>query len=253
MAAPEGRAIEVRAVLFDLDETLVPLGTVQRWQWAWRPNGPVLSERHAQAAIRRERHAWDRRRWKGLVGSEPATDAEEYRNHVAATLRAIADRTLPEEEVEAVVDRFLKASGPIEPFPDVGPALRLLEERSLPFRVLTPIPDEAARGLLKRAGISPDQLSARKPGDPPPPDRRAFRQGAEALGVPYSEVLMVGDLYWSDARAAARAGLRAVWLDREGRDPAVQGARISSLAELDSALRDSTGDGEGPPASAPPP
>ena len=68
MVAP---AREARAVVFDLDETLIPLHTFARWQWAWRPNGPALSDRHVRAALRRELHAWDRRRWRGLVGAEP--------------------------------------------------------------------------------------------------------------------------------------------------------------------------------------
>ncbi|HEY1198566.1 MAG TPA: hypothetical protein VGG32_07560, partial [Thermoplasmata archaeon] len=62
---------EVDAVLLDLDDVLVPFQTPAAWQWAWRPQGPVLGERRVKAAVRRALKAWDRRRWQGLTGKAP--------------------------------------------------------------------------------------------------------------------------------------------------------------------------------------
>ncbi|MCI4357807.1 MAG: HAD family hydrolase [Thermoplasmata archaeon] len=229
MAHPAG---EARAVVFDLDETLVAVHTLARWQWAWRPNGPALSERHVRAALHRELHAWDRRRWRGLVGAEPPAGPADYLDHLRRTLLAVADRPLPEVEVAAVLERFLKPVGPFETLMDVAPALGVLEERSVEFAVLTPMPDDAARGLLRRSGIPEDRLLPSSGGNPPPPDKAAFRRASSALKVRPSQALFIGDLYWSDVRAAARAGLTALLLDREDRSTPATGVRIHSLTEL---------------------
>jgi putative hydrolase of the HAD superfamily len=225
-----------RVVLFDLDETLLPLQTRARWQWAWRPNGPPLVERHAGAAIRRSLHGWDRRRWRGLVGAEPPVGWGEYRAFLGRSLTAVADRPLPDAEVTAVVDRFLGPLGPFEVPPDVGPTLAHLEARGIAVGILTPIPEEAARGLVKRMGVSPLQLVASDPNEPPVPDRKAFRAAVARFGAKPGEALYVGDLYWSDVRAAARAGLRAVLLDREGRVGPASGERLRSLTELEALI-----------------
>ena len=248
MAAPAG---EARAVVFDLDETLVPLHTFARWQWAWRPNGPALSERHVRAAIRRELHAWDRRRWRGLVGAEPPTGPADYEAHLRRTLGAVADRPLPEAEVAAVVERFLRPVGPFEPFPDVAPALRAVADRRIPFVVLTAVPDDVARGLLRRSAIPEDRLVPSEGGLPPPPDKAAFRRAVSGLGLRPAQALYIGDLYWSDVRAAARAGLRAVLLDRDDRIPPSTGERIRSLRELGPVLDRPWTEGPGGPETGP--
>jgi FMN phosphatase YigB (HAD superfamily) len=243
---------EARAVVFDLDETLVPVQTFSRWQWAWRPNGPALSDRHVKAALRRELHAWDRRRWRGLVGAEPPVGPGDYSEHLRRTLLAVADRPLPEPEVSAVVDRFLRPVGPFEPFPDVPAALAALRARSIPFGVLSPMPDDAARGFLKRSGIAVDRLVPSSGGEPPPPDRAAFRRATDFLGVRPSQAFYIGDLYWSDVRAAARAGLRSILIDRDGRVPAASGVRLHRLTELETWIDrppeppETTPAGEGP-------
>jgi len=247
----------VRAVLFDLDDTIVPLQTIARWQWAWRPNGPVLPERHAHAAIRRELHAWDRRRWRGISGAEPPTTFEEYWSHLRETLLAVADRPLPEEEVRAVVERFLKPAGPLEPFPDVAPAFRHLESLSVPYGIVTPLPEEVGRGFLRRAGLEGARLLATAPDSLPVPDRAAFRRIVADFRARASETLYIGDLYWSDARAAARAGLRAVLIDRDDRTPPASGPRIRSLSELPAVLSGETAhaapETAADPAGSPPP
>ena len=242
-----------RAVVFDLDEVLVAVQTPARWQWAWKPNGPPLAERHVRASIHRELHAWDRRRWRGLVGAEPPVGPAEYAEHLRRTLLAVADRPLPEQEIEAVLDRFLRPAGPFEPFEDGAPSLAALAARSVPYAVLTPMPDDAALGLLKRAGLPEDRLVPSSGGQSPPPDRSAFRRAAAQLGVKPSSTFYVGDLYWSDVRAAARAGLSALLLDRSGRAGQATGVRIRTLAELPGHLEGTAAAPASPAPLSPPP
>ena len=50
------------------------------------------------------------------------------------------------------------------------------------------------------------------------PDPRIFQRACDALLVPASEAVMVGDTPDTDVQGAHQAGLRAVWLNRDHRD-----------------------------------
>jgi HAD superfamily hydrolase (TIGR01549 family) len=229
-------ARSVDAVLFDLDDVLVPFETPGAWQWAWRPQGPVLGERRVHAAVRRSLRAWDRRRWRGVTGKEPPTDLAALRQHLAAELFEISGHSLPTEETEAVVRRLLKPAGEVERFPDVAPTLERLRVAGVPWGVVTPLPAESAQWLLRRAGLDGTRLLITGESTPALPDRGAFRAAVEKLGAPAESVAFVGDLFWSDVRAAGRAGLAPILLDRHDAWPKVQAGRITSLSDLETAL-----------------
>ena len=237
----------VRAVVLDLDDTLVPWQTLSHWQWAWRPRGPVLSERHVRAALRRQLHLWDRRRWQGLVGRAPAVDPAAYRTFLAETLTAIAGHALPDAETHAVVDRFLKPAHEMESFLDAVPLLRALETRHVKVGVVAGVPTESAKLALRRAGL-PEQLLliADDAQGPRPPAAAGFREAATRLGAKPAETWFVGDLFWSDVRAASRAGLTSALIDRGGTADQVLETRIRSLTELPALL-------DAPRAAAPSP
>jgi len=228
---------QVDAVLFDLDDVLVPFQTPAAWQWAWRPQGPVLGDRRVKAAVRRALKAWDRRRWMGLTGKAPPADLTALRTHLAETLATVAGHTLPPTETEAVVRRFLRPAGEVERYPDASTTLDRLRAAGVKLGIVTPLPAESARWLLHRCGI-PEALVLGSGDGPGPcvPDRAAFRAAAEALGAPAERVAYVGDLFWSDVRAAARAGLRSVLLDRRDAWPKVLTGRLTTLDQLESTL-----------------
>ncbi len=228
----------VEAILFDLDDVLVPFQTVRAWQWAWRPQGPILGERKVGSALRTRLRAWDRRRWQGLTGQAPPADLTALREHLAETLRAIAGRALPPEETEAVVRRFLKPAGEVERYPDALTTIGRLEAAPVRVGVLTHLSTEAATWLLRRAGIAERYLvGSAGPSGPTIPEAAAFRAAAERLGAPAGQTVFVGDLLWSDVRAAHRAGLLPILLDRHDAWPDVQADRTPSLAGLEERLR----------------
>ncbi|GGK23018.1 hydrolase [Deinococcus malanensis] len=71
----------------------------------------------------------------------------------------------------------------------------------------------------------------------PKPDIRAYHAACTALGVVPAETVMVGDSWENDVEGARRAGLRAVWINRQGRPapcPAV--TQVSALANVTSLL-----------------
>jgi FMN phosphatase YigB (HAD superfamily) len=240
---------EIEAVIFDLDDVLIPFHTTPVWQWAWHPQGPVLGERRVHAAIRRSLKAWDRRRWQGLTGKQPPADVAALRQHLADTLAAVAGHALPAEESDAVVRRMLRPAGQVERYADVAALLDRLRAGAIRVGVVTPLPSESARWLLHRAGFSESLLLGT--GDPPGPvvpDRGAFRAAVDRLGAPTERTAFVGDLFWSDVRAAGRADLAALLLDRYEIWPKVQAGRLTTLDAFETTL--AAGDTSGTPDDA---
>ncbi|HYA54048.1 MAG TPA: HAD family hydrolase [Thermoplasmata archaeon] len=227
----------IDAVLFDLDDVLVPLQTPASWQWAWRPQGPLLGDRRVKAAVRRALKAWDRRRWLGLTGKSPPADLPALREHIANTLATVAGHSLPPAETEAVVRRFLHPAGEVERYADVPTTLDRLRAAGAKMGIVTPLPAESARWLLHRCGLAESLLLGAGDGPGPVvPARAAFRVAAEALGTPVDRVAFVGDLFWSDVRAAARVGMAALLLDRRDAWPKVLTGRMTTLDLLESTL-----------------
>jgi HAD superfamily hydrolase (TIGR01549 family) len=225
----------IEAVLFDLDDVLVPFNTPAAWQWAWRPQGPLLGDRKTRSALRRGLKAWDRRRWAGVVGRSPPADLDALQAHLAETLTLLAGHALP--EADAVVRRMLHPAGDVEKFPDAAPTLARLRAAGVRVGVVTPLPEESARWLLKRTQLPEELLLlAGDPPDLPVPDKRAFVRAAERLGAPPDRVAYVGDLFWSDVRAATRAGLAAILLDRRDAWPDVHVGRVAGLDGLEAGM-----------------
>jgi HAD superfamily hydrolase (TIGR01549 family) len=64
------------------------------------------------------------------------------------------------------------------------------------------------------------------------PDRRIFDLAVDCVGRPRERLLYVGDHFEDDIEGARGAGLDAVLIDRESRQPHVPCPRIASLLEL---------------------
>ncbi len=227
----------MRAVIFLLEDTLVPDQTLERWQWAWRPQGPALSERHVRAAVKRGLHLWDRRRWEAIAGGAGPVDARAYHDFLVQMLAEIAGHPLPEAETEAVVARLPRA--PVAtPFPEVVGALAAVKRTGLLVAAISERPGPSAAETLKRSGLQPhvDRVLGARPEAPWLPAKEAFRAAAMELGLKPAEIAVVGRLYWSDVRAAARAGHPAVLVDRADWWPRVAERRIVSLTDLPAAL-----------------
>ncbi|MGC2205173.1 MAG: HAD family hydrolase, partial [Thermoplasmata archaeon] len=156
----------------------------------------------------------------------------------------VAGRPVPGAETEAVVRRMLRPAGEVEAFPDVPRALERLRTAGIPWGVVTPLPVESAQWLARRVGIEPTRLLVTGEGEHPPPARGAFRAAVDRLGLPAERVAFVGDLFWSDTRAAARAGLASVLVDRHDAWPKVQSGRATSLDGLEAALAAGGSSGE---------
>jgi putative hydrolase of the HAD superfamily len=105
------------------------------------------------------------------------------------------------------------------PFPDVAPALDALA--GLRLGVLSNNDSAYQRRKLGRLGLADrfDVIAGIDVAGAAKPDAQAFRAGCAALDVRPEQAAYVGDLPDVDAAGAAAAGLLGVWLDRPERGP----------------------------------
>lgn len=118
--------------------------------------------------------------------------------------------------VDREVEDLLRAWKELPLHPDVAPALEALEGRYL-LVVLSNGDRDLLRDLLEGSGLLPrfaHVLSAEEVGTYKP-SRTVYRLAADRLGLPPAEVGLVSSNPF-DVLGAKAAGLRALWVNREG-------------------------------------
>ena len=163
---------------------------------------------------------------------ELAAWAPDYRRETWA--RALADVGIDDPAAAAELgERFGRdRRARHELRPDAVPALDALRDRhrlALVTNGAACLQREklAASGLAERfeAVVVSEDLGAGKP-DPAP-----FAAALDALGAEPADAWMIGDSLERDVRGAVAAGLRAVWLNPDGR-PGDHRPQVRTLAEL---------------------
>jgi putative hydrolase of the HAD superfamily len=230
----------IRAVLFDLDRTLVDIESAIR---------TAIEAHLLDLGLPYNPGEYDR--WKSyetefvdrfVVGE--LTFQEQRRARVRAMVRA---PQLADDEADAWFEGFHQRMWAGQrAFEDTVPILEALAGfEGLKVGIVTNMETEYQLDKLTHAGLAPDRFDCvlgkdRLPG--PKPDPGAFLAGCAAVGAEPAECLFVGDEPYIDAVGARDAGLRSVWLDRTGRaaliDPAdLAGIEtVTSLAQLVSLL-----------------
>jgi putative hydrolase of the HAD superfamily len=225
-----------RAILFDLDETILkyPTDADTCWQTiCHRFRGRVLgvSSEALFAAIREHRDWYwsnpERFYW-GRLHLEAAR-----REIVAGGLRRLGvDDLLMAEEI-ARAYAVLREEG-VEAAPGALEALRALRLRGVRLALVTNGPAELQESKIAAHRL-PDLfdciLISGKLGYGKP-DERIFRLALAELGVAAHETWMVGDNLEWDVVAAQRLGILGIWVDARG-----QGVSGSSTARPDCVIR----------------
>jgi FMN hydrolase / 5-amino-6-(5-phospho-D-ribitylamino)uracil phosphatase len=221
--------VKVRAIFFDLDNTL--------WD-VW----PVI--------LRAEQAMYDflAQRYPRVVASMTVEMMRSAREQTAAaypqmrhdftflrkqTLRDHArEFGYAEAMVEEAFDAFISARNEVELYEDVLPALEQLRGR---YRLFTASNGNADLGKIGLAHFFERTIAARHVGALKP-DPAIFRKVIEDTDLQAHEVVYVGDDPHLDVEGARRAGMQAIWVDRQGLqwpaeiEPAAHTVR--SLAEL---------------------
>lgn len=198
-----------KAVLFDLDDTLWPIGPViaqaELTLYAWlRQHAPRVAAGHSVDSLRQARLA--------LLERQPALHLDLGALRRAALHDAFAQAGEDAAKVELAMAHFFAARNTVAPYADVLPGLERLGRQVLVGSISNGNADLRAIGLAHHFKVS---VAAHEFGSAKP-DPAIFLAACRALGVAPAHAVYVGDDVLLDVRGAQQAGLRAVWLNRTG-------------------------------------
>jgi putative hydrolase of the HAD superfamily len=230
--------VEIRAVLFDLDNTLFDHSTSARagLEAFLQHLGTASTDELARAWFQLEQTTYDRFLAHELSFHEQRR--ERLRQFLPLTGRAVpaTDRLL-----DGLFDVYLQNYQTAwAAFPDAGPALQSLHDGDMTVGVITNGNHRQQTLKVSRIGLGPLMqgiFSSESMGHAKP-SSEAFRQPCQSLGISPAHVLYVGDNFRFDVEGARNAGLQAIHLNRDGGGPE---GTIQSLAELVPLLGAETG------------
>jgi FMN hydrolase / 5-amino-6-(5-phospho-D-ribitylamino)uracil phosphatase len=220
----------VRVLSLDLDDTLWPVAPViakaeidlLEWLRARFPRAVAGHDVDSMRALRAR---------AALQFPEQGHDLTFLRRQALAQQLCAAGYR--EAQADEALEVFLAARNRVECYSDVHPALARLRTRYRLFALSNGNADIVRCGL---GHLFDGHITARSAGAAKP-DARIFAELLKAAGVAPAQVLHVGDDPVADVGGATRAGLQAVWLNRDARawpaELAPPARSVTTLAELD--------------------
>jgi putative hydrolase of the HAD superfamily len=197
----------VRAVLFDLDDTLWPIVPVilaaEQALYEWlQQHAPAVAAAHSIESLRARRQA--------LMEADAR-----YRIDLTALRTVVLNEAFEAcgedpAKIAAGMALFGMARNRVQPFGDVLPALQRLSEKVMLGTISNGAADLTAIGMAQHFRVS---VAAREFGSSKP-DPAIFQHACAALGVRPAEAVYVGDDLAADIVGAQQAGMRAVWINR---------------------------------------
>jgi putative hydrolase of the HAD superfamily len=225
--------VPIKAVLFDLDDTLWPIApTIVRaeaLQYEWLTlHAPALVAQHSRDSLRARRME--------LVHTDPRFLYDLWSLRHTALVEALTAAGDDPAKAETAMAVFSRARNVVSVFEDVVPGLVQLGQDFTLGTISNGFADLEAIGLADhfRVSIAAHRLGYAKP------DARIFHQACDALQVAPSETLYVGDDPLLDVEGAQKAGLRAAWMNRFGRElpeSVVPDCHCTTLVELTNWLK----------------
>ncbi len=201
----------IRAICFDLDDTLWPTDTVVHTAevalYEWIKKGyPKITRRYTVSSLRESRLEFAQPRpdlWHDLTLLRT--------RHLEELFKEFGYRL---EEVEGGMAVFLEYRNKVEPFPDVVSTLTILKSR---YQLMSLTNGNASVEGSVLGHFFSMSLSSARAGFAKP-DRRIFECLLQAAVLDPGEILHVGDNPCNDILGAAEAGLRTAWLNRDGKE-----------------------------------
>ncbi|QBE64173.1 HAD family hydrolase [Pseudoduganella lutea] len=198
-----------KAILFDLDDTLWPIGPViaeaERALHAWlAEHAPKVAQTFTIEELRARRMA--------LLAEKPEHHLDLIGLRRAGLEAAFQHVGEDLARLDEAIKLFAAARNTVELYHDVLPGLQRLAEKVTLGSISNGNADLEVIGLAHHFKVS---LAASRFGKAKP-DPEIFLAACEALGVAPHETVYVGDDLRLDVEGAQKAGLKAVWMNRTG-------------------------------------
>lgn len=202
-------ALPLKAILFDLDDTLWPIAPViaqaEVTLHAWlADHAPKVAQQFSIDVLRARRMA--------LLAEHPHLHCNLAQLRRMGLEAAFTEAGEDATHIDGAMRHFAQARNAVTPYDDVLPGLLKLKEKLVLGTVTNGNADLEVVGLAHHFKIS---LAACDFGTAKP-DPAIFRAACDALGVAPHETVYVGDDLRFDVEGAQKAGLRAVWMNRTG-------------------------------------
>jgi FMN hydrolase / 5-amino-6-(5-phospho-D-ribitylamino)uracil phosphatase len=203
------RAADIRAISFDLDDTLWPIEPViaqaEQALYDWlQTHCPRVTELHSVESLRLQRD---------LVWQQNPELALRH-DYSAARILSLRHILLPlgyvEAAVQAAYGAFIAARNTVQFYPDALNVLASLQSHFALLAISNGNADLARIGIAQRFSYC---VSAREIGIAKP-EPGIFLAACQAVQLLPAQVLHVGDHPEYDVQGARRAGLRSAWLNR---------------------------------------
>ena len=223
----------IELITLDLDDTLWDarpvLTRAEDVQYAWiRTHAPRITDHYTVLELQAYRRA--------MALADPS-----LRHDFTALRRAALARLLEEHGYDPVraiegVDVFVRARSEVELYPEVDGVLRALSRNYRLVGLTNGNTDLVHAGVAHyfEFSLAPSDTGTSKP------DPRMFEAALTRAGVAASAAVHVGDEPYYDIEGAHRAGVTAVWINRDGREWPTEHrephAAIAHLGELESAI-----------------
>lgn len=224
----------VKAVLFDLDDTLWPIVPVieraERVLHEWlQQHAPSVAMAHSIESLRAQRMA--------LMAKDARYRIDLLALRHAGLTAAFTACGADHSRIDEAMGVFATARNAVTPYDDVLPALLRLGGKVALGTISNGNADLESIGLAGhfRISIAAHHFGTAKP------DRAIFQAACDALQVAPEHSVYVGDDPLLDVVGAQEAGLRAVWMNRFERTlPAgiTADAQCTTLMELEHWLSD---------------
>lgn len=197
----------IKAVLFDLDDTLWPIVPVivraETVLYDWLlVHAPAVAQQATIDSLRARRAE--------LMAANPRYRVDLWSLRHAALTEAFIAGGENTARVDLAMEVFSRARNAVTPYDDVVPALQRLNRRVAIGSVSNGFADLEAIGLAHhfKVSLAAHQLGYAKP------DPAIFHAACDALEVKPEETVYAGDDLLLDVEGAQKAGLRAVWINR---------------------------------------
>jgi 2-haloalkanoic acid dehalogenase type II len=225
----------IELLTFDLDDTLWPCKPTiiaaekALYEWMQR-HVPAITSRYDSLEIREKRLEFMQRQ-PGL-----AHDLSRLR---IESLHALCDEVgCTHDWVDAAFQVFYEARQQVRLYDDVAPVLDQLAGRYRLAAVSNGNADIVLTGISRwfEFSVSAAEVGQQKP------HVAVFETALRKAGVGPAQAVHIGDDEHRDIFGASEAGIRAIWVNRSGRDWLLDacsaGHRIRNLSELPAILRD---------------